>query len=313
MLSGLILYLLAVAAVWIFRLSYLGWFGGFLFWLVVLLPPVILLVSLPSMLSLKLRLEAPETVIRGEKADYSLLFSNARRLPSGLIRVRVEICNLYTGETENGDYQFDAVRNTVSYLPIPCDRSGTLRVRVLSWSCTDLIGLFRLRKAAPDAVFCCILPQPKAPDAAAAKEALTEAQPRMKPKYGGGFAEDHELRIYRPGDMMNSVHWKLSGKTDELIVREALIPENDKTYVLLQKTGKDERGLETLYWLSLQLNANEIPHVIVASDCFPVSDESGTLGALKAILSKPPCAPVRTDLSDAKRIYSVTDGEVSVC
>lgn len=313
MLSGLILYVLAVAAVCIFRLSYLGWFGVFLFWLVVLLPPLTLLLSLPSMLSMKLGLSSPETVSCGEEAELSLVFKNARRLPVGHVRIRLEIDNLRTGIQSNFDYQFDAVGSSTGTVRIPSDTCGMLRIRARRWTCSDLIGVFHLKKASPHAVHCCILPLPEAPETAVENETLSESQPRMKPKYGGGFAEDHELRVYRPGDAMNSVHWKLSAKTGDLIVREALIPENDKTYVLLQKPTEDERGLKTLYWLSQELNALELPHVLVSDDLYPVTDDAGTVAALKSILSKRPCAPVRADLSDARRVFSVDGGEVSVC
>ena len=41
----------------------------------------------------------------------------------------------------------------------------------------------------------------------------------MKPK-PQGFSEEHELRPYREGDAINLIHWKLSSKYDEPIVRE---------------------------------------------------------------------------------------------
>ena len=313
MLSGLILYLLAVGAAWLFRLSYLGWCGIFLFWLTVFLPLLLTLLSLPAMMSMKLGLSSPETVSVGEKAELSLVFKTKSRIPVGRIRVRLEIVNLHSGEQASEDYQFDAAGNSVGIVPIPSGSCGTLRIRVLRWSCADLIGVFRLRRSNPPAVLCCILPKPALPDTAAAGDQLSETQPRMKPKYGGGFAEDHELRSYRPGDMMNSVHWKLSGKTEDLIVREALVPENDKTYLILQKPDRDGRSLQTLYWMSLQLNAREVDHIIVADDLYPVGSDAGTVAALKSILSVRPCAPVRADLSDAQRIYTVSGGEVSVC
>lgn len=40
-----------------------------------------------------------------------------------------------------------------------------------------------------------------------------------KPKPGGGFSDDYELREYRSGDSLKSVHWKLSSKYDELMVK----------------------------------------------------------------------------------------------
>ena len=313
MLSGILCYLLIVGAVWLFRIAYLGWFGSFALWLVIVLPPVLSLLSLPSMLSMKLGLESPETVSCGEQAELSLVFRSKRRFPVGKVQLRLEIANLYTGKVQQNDYRFDAVGTSVGSVSIPSGACGALRIRVLRWSCEDAIGLLQLRRANPPAVRCVVLPLPKAPDTAAAADALPESQPRMKPKYGGGFAEDHELRAYRPGDMMNSVHWKLSGKTDELIVREPLVPENDKTYVILQKVDPDDRGLQTLCWLSQQLNKHEISHVILSDDLYPVGDGAGTLTALKAILSKPWKAAVHVPLNDAKRVYTIEGGEVSVC
>lgn len=313
MLSGILFYLLIVGAAWLFRLAYLGWFGSFILWLVILLPPVFALLSLPAMLSMKLGLESPETVSCGEQAELSLVFHTKRRFPVGKVLVRLEITNLYTGKVQHNDFRFDAVASSVGSVRIPSSACGALRIRVLRWSCADVIGLLHLRRANPPAARCVVLPLAKAPETAIAAEALPESQPRMKPKYGGGFAEDHELRAYRPGDSMNSIHWKLSGKTEELIVREPLVPENDKTYVILQKIGPDDRGLQTLLWLSQQLNRHEISHIILSDDLYPVSDDTGTIAALKEILSKPGKAAIHVPLGDAKRIYTIEAGEVSVC
>lgn len=35
----------------------------------------------------------------------------------------------------------------------------------------------------------------------------------MKPRVGA-YAEEHELRPYRPGDPMRTVHWKLTAKQE---------------------------------------------------------------------------------------------------
>lgn len=313
MFFGILLYLLVLGAAWLFRLAYLGWFGSFLFWVALLLPPALTLLSLPSMLSLKLGLRSPDTVSCGEEAELSLVFETPRRIPVGKVRLRIEIRNLHTGETTQSDYHFEAVARSTGVLPIPSESCGSLRIRVLSWSCSDVIDLCRLRRAVPPVQLCCVLPVPAAPESAGEEESVKDAQPRMKPKYGGGFAEDHELRVYRPGDMMNSVHWKLSGKTEDLIVREALVPENDVIYLVLQKNGSGDRGLRTLFWLSQQLNRREIAHVLVADDLYPVGDDAGTVAALKAILSKPEGPPVRTDTGDALRIYTIEGGEVRIC
>ncbi|MER2152147.1 MAG: hypothetical protein ABS900_11090, partial [Candidatus Limivicinus sp.] len=61
----ILVYLLLVGGAWLFRASYIGWVGPYLFAAAVLLPLIILLVSLPSMMGLQIALLAPERVIRG--------------------------------------------------------------------------------------------------------------------------------------------------------------------------------------------------------------------------------------------------------
>ena len=51
-----LLYLLLIALAWLFRASYIGWLGPYIFAAAVLLPLVILLASLPSMTGLRIHL-----------------------------------------------------------------------------------------------------------------------------------------------------------------------------------------------------------------------------------------------------------------
>ena len=134
----------------------------------------------------------------------------------------------------------------------------------------------------------------------------------LRPKYGGGFAEDHDLRSYRPGDPPNSIHWKLSSKTDDLIVREALVPENSTVYVVLNRVGTDDRGLEVLRWLSLELCQREMAHVIIADQAYPIGNEQEGAAALSKLLSAPLGEPCAFDGSNARCIFRIFVGEVRV-
>lgn len=311
--AGILCWLLLLGLTWLFRMAYLGWMGQFLLWAVLLLPPLVSLLDLPALLGLRLELRAPEHAHCGDKAELQLLFHTARRFPVGKVRLQLVTENLYTGEKHRSQFSFDAVGESMGALPIPTEDCGALRLSVRRWTCSDPLGLLALRKRAPSPALCVVLPRPVQPDQALADENPPETQPRMKPKYGGGFAEDHELRPYRPGDAVNSVHWKLSSKTDDWIVREPLLPENDRIYLVLEADGEDHRGLESLYWLSLRLAGREIPHRILSRELWPVTDEAGTVCALHAILSSPPTEPAPCDFSDARVIYRIRGGEVRVC
>ena len=134
----------------------------------------------------------------------------------------------------------------------------------------------------------------------------------LKPKYGGGFSEEHDLREYRPGDTVNSIHWKLSSKTDKVIVREPLENANKDVFLVLSRIGKEDRGLEILYWLSLELCQREIPHILVADTLYEVNGESDTVDALSAMLAKPMDKPCPYDATHARCVFVISDGEVKL-
>ena len=115
-----------------------------------------------------------------------------------------------------------------------------------------------------------------------------------------------------PGDTLSSIHWKLSSKTDKLIVREALIPENSDIFLVLQNDAEVEAGLGILRWLSDELCRRELPHFIVSGSLSPVSNEQDCLQVLYDILSSPPSAPCSFDASKKRCVLTVSSGEVHV-
>ena len=141
-------------------------------------------------------------------------------------------------------------------------------------------------------------------------EASLSTSTVLKPKYGGGFAEDHDLRPYRPGDTVNSIHWKLTSKMDEPIVREALIPENRTIFIVLSRVGQDDRGLEVLRWLSRSLLDLGEPHVIVADSLYSVDNEDQTDNAIASVLSWPIRDPCGFDANGARCVFTISGGEV---
>ena len=109
---------------------------------------------------------------------------------------------------------------------------------------------------------------------------------------------------------MKSIHWKVSSKVDSPIVREPLIAANSELYIVLDRPGEDDRGLESLYWLSLALCQCELKHTIVSRELYPVADERGALDALRAILLQPMAKPCIFDPANARCIFHVDGGEV---
>ena len=305
-------YLAILAGVYVFRLAYIGWFGPYLVTAVAVLPPLLLLMSLPSMYALDVGLSVPEHCTRGSGTQLRLSFNTRGVLPLSKIKVKLEIENRFTGESQQPSYKFRSVLSCDSFLPLPTDDCGVLICRIVSYESYDLLGLFRVRRKSGAAAKCAVLPQAVKPEIVPDIDAAMNAALRLKPKYGGGFSEEHDLRSYQPGDTVNSIHWKLSSKTDEVIVREPLICENNEVYVVLTQVGMGDRGLEVLYWLSLELCKREIPHIIVSAHPYPAENEDLTQEALAGILSAPMAPPCSFDRSLARCVFIISGEEVKV-
>ena len=185
----LIGYLLLVGGAWLFRASYVGWLGPYVFAAAVLLPLVVLLISLPSMMGLKITLLTPKRVIRGSSAKLTVDFVNRRLLPVHSITLHLEIYNRYTGDRSRLNYIFRNLESSRSELPLNTSLCGELECRVLRFECRDALGIFAIRRKGSSTASCTVMPQAAEGDEPVNFEAALKAGTILKPKYGGGFAE----------------------------------------------------------------------------------------------------------------------------
>ena len=303
-------WLALVAVGWLFRASYVGWLGPYVFAAVILLPLVMLFVSLPSMMGLQVNLSSPGRVMRGSEGKLTVEFVNRRLLPVHSLVLRLEIRNRYTGEAQRHNFLFRNLESSTSEIPLETEDCGELECRVLRFDCRDALGIFSIRRKGHSVCSCTVMPPAEESDNPVNFDAALSTATILKPKYGGGFAEEHDLRSYRPGDTANSIHWKLSSKMDSLIVREALVPENSTIYIVLSRVGEKDRGLEVLRWLSRTLLEREEKHVIVADSLYPVGNEEETDDAIAALLSWPMREPCGFDAVGARCVFTISAGEV---
>ncbi len=108
------------------------------------------------------------------------------------------------------------------------------------------------------------------------------------------MGEDYELREYRPGDPMRAVHWKLSSKWDELIVRERSQDDTLLPLLTLDLCGQPEeldRLLDKLLGLSDAFLRGQQLHAVLWLDraqepqLYPIWDTREQEVCLLALLS----------------------------
>lgn len=88
-------------------------------------------------------------------------------------------------------------------------------------------------------------------------------------KRGLDRTETFQIRSYMPGDKMQSIHWKLSAKSDELMVKESSLPKACPVILLLNyRADKKKKGgfgtfIELGASISFSLMNEGCPHYVV--------------------------------------------------
>ena len=256
-----ILYGLFLLAAVVFHSFYTGWFSFFLLLFSVLLPVFSLLVSLPAMLRAGYVPQLPLRCFCGQDAQFTLQPSSASRLPVSCCRLHLLVCDA-VGGTQQAEWL--TLAGTLRFsLRVDTRHAGQQTFRVDRARVYDALGLIGLPLQLPDACSIAVEPEPLEP---AELPNLSQFQYRSyHPKPGGGFSEIHDLREYRPGDSLHEIHWKLSAKTDKLIVREAEEPDRGLIVLSFDFSGSRtqlDSTLRQLLWLSGWLTDREVVHQI---------------------------------------------------
>ena len=238
-----------------------NWYAWVLLVLMMVLPPVSLLLSLPAMLRCRLEAAMADTVEQGAKASLRLRLNAWRLLPLPEVQIRL---NLRTRDREKDLRFLSRLSREDGLLALPTDECGFLAAEFLRGRVYDALGLFRLPMKLPKLEPMAILPPERQPEPMPRLEQFLQLQ--MKPKPGGGAAEQHDHRVYRPGDPVKDIHWKLSLKTEDLVVREALEPVRRRVILAVRTPRGAVSRAETLgnlRWLSRWLLHNGVDHSIV--------------------------------------------------
>ena len=267
-----------------FYIAYREWLSWLILVGLLWLPWLSLLVSLPLLLGFRAGTAGPESCRMGQNARVSL---NARcRGAVPPFSGRLRLTRVTTGET--WQYHHSG--------PVPTEHCGCILAQPEKVWVSDVLGLFRFRVKSPPPGRILVRPEPVSPGRLPDLRKYTARSWRPKP--GGGYSELHEMRLYRPGDSLNQVHWKLTAKTGKLTVREPQEPNRGLVLLTLDICGTAselDRKLGRLLWLGDYLLNESIAFEIRAltgEGIFSrqVADTAALEGALDALLSSAPAA-----------------------
>ncbi len=263
-------YLLSLAGLCAFAVNYTAWFSSFLFYAVLLLPLFSLVMSLWPYFALHLSFSAPMQVHRGDLADLKITV-NARVCPYYL-PILMTVAQTDLSKTENpADTKairckfapYPIVVHTSKHcnrfavhaaggirVPIPTMHTTVIRTEIRSAYMWDFLGLFRLRMRlvkhasfrTPLVTDITVLPHTAPPRGKLRMwdNSQSTLTPTQRP------SEQYEIRTYRPGDALRSVHWKLTAKLDDILVRESVEPRYSVLAIALERV-RDPEQADLLY------------------------------------------------------------------
>lgn len=219
-------YLTVLAVSGVFYLAYQEWFSWFGLLILLWLPIFSLIVSLPAMLRFRASILCPGKVPMGTRAEAKL--AGWCTLPAPPFRGNVGLKQNFTGES----------LSCSAAIAVPTAHCGKVTLMPEKVRVYDYLGLFALKCKTAEPAAVLVMPrQTKVPELPELEQFLTRA---WRPKPGGGFAENHELRLYRPGDSLNQIHWKLTAKTGKLTIREPMEPIRGQLMLTMNLRGTPE-------------------------------------------------------------------------
>lgn len=265
-----------------FYIAYREWLSWLLLVAVLGLPWLSLLVSLPLILSFRATVKGPASVPMDTEAMVTLEGTARQIVPAFSGRLR--LTKALTGESR-------AYKNGGA---VPTEHCGGILAAPEKIFVCDLLGLFRFRVRQPEKKW--VIVRPKSVPIPQLPELERYLAKAWKPKPGGGYAENHEMRQYRPGDSLNQIHWKLTAKIGKLTLREPMEPLRGRVLLTVDICGSPEeldRKFGRLLWLGNHLLEKGLPFDIRAltgegTVTYTVKNEKNLEEALDKLLCAAP-------------------------
>jgi len=204
----------------------------FISWMIIMMLAYSLLSALlvRRLTTLVQGLDSPQ-VDRGGKARLTVGLSTKNPLPSGAVLMELM---LPEGSTHTRMYPGFLGMKQVAFTP-QFNHVGVWPCGVQQLVFTDVFGLFRLsRKVKTDLPRMLVLPRGFEVDPLAFAH-LDEGR-ALPNRSGEDVTSPEDTRAYRLGDPFKRIHWKLSTRAQELVVRRFEVPAPPDTLILMDCT-----------------------------------------------------------------------------
>lgn len=234
------------------------------------------------------------------------------------VSIRLEAENILTGQKQEAQAELSAFKKgkcrvQFSFCSPYC---GQIEIRIKEITFSDCLGVF-CRQSNVCAV-AQILVFPRGAEIFPENEEIEhydmESYKYSSSRKGDDVSETFGIRAYEPGDSARYIHWKMSAKTEELLVKELSLPVENRLMIIADKGSSEEQPnpeaadkiTELFEALSRTAASRGIKHKIGWYDCrtdqfekYEINSEDDILHAMLGLLS----SPHRKDIMTAAERY----------
>ena len=248
-----IIYLAILAVAIAFFVFYSDVLSLLLLVCVLTIPVLLFLVAVIMRLSLKITCDCDTYIVSaGEKAKVKVKISNRFLLPITQIKLYVRCKNCFFTNPDKIELAFFAPPLSSNEHEIEFDskHAGNVEIEVLKAKVFDYFGLFSFPIKQNKTYTVAYLPQSHLLDVAIRKNIYTisESDIFSKHKPGDDPSEVFAIRDYAPGDKPNRIHWKLSSKQENFLVKDYSLPISESILIMpeLIVSGQSEKDLDLI-------------------------------------------------------------------
>lgn len=194
-----------------------------------------------------------EPMDKKDKFYVRFRIENPEWIPLVNATVKIQISNPFYKE-EGVHYLNIPVRahkSTEVCYPVVMDYCGRLAVKAEEIRLMDLTGIVETVLPVSEEAECIVFPKGEPREHEAGQLYMKGVSEAMESREKGyDFSEVSGIREYVPGDKLQNIHWKLSVKKDELMVKERVSVSAMQLNVLVELANDGEMRLESVLELA---------------------------------------------------------------
>lgn len=200
------------------------------------------------------QLVAPlESMERGSEFYIRMILNNPTWFPLLNATVQLEVENAFYREVGVHSLNFPvrARKSTEVEYPIVMDYCGRLCVSAKYIRFTDLLGICNIKVELQESTQCLVVPLALSRDKESGRlyhNAVSDAAESKEKGYD--FSEISGIREYIPGDKLQNIHWKLSVKKDELMVKERVSVSATQVQILVELANDEQMRADAVLELT---------------------------------------------------------------